>query len=195
LHPLEWFKANADRLFLLGEGNFSFTNCLVSLGAPPRFASTNKESGDSALKNLPSTPIFYGLDATRLHTNIVVKGTIQSYNVSTFAWNYPFVTGADEDPVAQEQLLFQTFQSLTLLLHSINLATPGKSTVVHLALLLQGDQFSRWNVLRSCLRTGWRLNGWCPFPHSQFPSYVPSRHDENPFPVDRARFYLFRLET
>jgi hypothetical protein len=194
--PLEWFKTNADHLFLLGEGDFSFAKCLASLGAPPRFASTNNKNGGSPMKNLPSTPIFYDVDATRLHLNMVVKGAIQSYNVSTFAWNYPFVTGADDDPVAQEQLVLQTFQSLMLLLHGINLATPGsKSPVLHLALLLQGDQFSRWNVLRSCWRTGWRLHGWCPFPHSQFPSYVPSRHDGNPFPVERARFYLFRLEA
>ena len=96
--------------------------------------------------------------------------------------------GADEEPLVQEDLLLSTLQSFVLL----QKCTEKSLTF---ALTLQGDQFSRWNVLRSIWRTNFRLLGWCDFDYDGFPGYHPRRGSGTKFPCNRPIFYLLQLPS
>jgi hypothetical protein len=67
------------------------------------------------------------------------------------------------------------------------------TTAPVLALTLQGDQLSRWSVLRSARYAGWRLRTWCEFDDSEFPGYLPCRVNGDAFPAVDPRFYVFEL--
>jgi hypothetical protein len=186
----EWFDDMADAMLLLGEGTFQFTKALKSLGCQPFATSTNSLSPGGAVAGA-----LLHVDATRLHFNQQVSWLVRKHNLSRFAWNFPF-TGTEEDAYEQEVLILKTLQSLIVLFaDALPLEDKSSSSVtVMLGLTLQGDQFSRWNVTRSAWRTGWRLTGWCPFDHNEFPGYHPCRENGKKFPVDKARLYVLKRE-
>lgn len=176
-----WFKAVANQLLLLGEGNFQFTKALTANGNPPLLSSSMISSTKA-----PSGALS-GVDATRLHLNRNVNQLVRKKGVRCFGWNFPY-TGAEEDATAQEVLILNTLQSIALLFDGYPYFN------VSLGLTLQGDQFSRWNVTRSAMRTGFRLISWSDFDHDKFPGYLPCRENGEAFPVDNARFYVLQRQ-
>ena len=187
-NAIEWFEDMAETMLLLGEGSFQFTKSLVSMGHKPLATSTIVSSA-----GWTPADALVGVDATRLHCNRQVINLIRDAYLTCFAWNFPF-TGKEEDALEHESLILKTFQSLTILFLE-NLTEDERCDPVMLGLTLQGDQFSRWNVTRSAWRTGWRLTGWCPFDHHDFPGYHPCRQNGDKFPVDKARLYVFECDV
>ena len=177
-----WFKENAPHLFMLGEGQYTFSKALARASIPLRFASNLENNYVS----VSGTTTYTKVDATRLHADYRVLKAVETGHVTCFAWNFPFVGSAEEISYVQESLILSTLQSLVLLQRQ----TQKK---LNLALTLQGDQFSRWNVLRSLWRTNWRLEGWCTFDYSVFGDYYPSRANGDKFPCDHPSFYLLQL--
>ena len=181
MEPVEWYLLNESKLLLLGEGDFAFTRALRSLNLR-NFVSTTYEGTPytndiSFLKNV---------DATRLHLDARILSSVRTRAVSAFSWCFPFITGREEDEAGHEALILGTFHSLTALCKE----RPSREGF-SLALALQGDQFSRWNVLRSACRAGWELVCFSNFDTSDFIDYQPCRANGEPFPLDKVRFYVF----
>ena len=190
---LGWFRRNYKGSVLLGEGNFEFSDSLVGLGMYPLLATTD------VLSQLPSggyprakARSMIGVDATRLHTNKDLIELIDRVNSGpiNIVWNFPYITDEDENATAHEILIQDTFQSIRLLFG--NLSLPYQSNIFCLG--LQGDQFSRWNVLKSAWAVGWKLYAWGAYYHTEFPGYVPRRLNGEAFPAESPRFYIFRYE-
>jgi Domain of unknown function (DUF2431) len=184
----DWFKQRHGSVFLLGEGNFDFTRSLITVGIGARIASEKS----AVPRFLGGTKIF-PVDATRLHrSKPVIDTAVVGSEVDTFHWNFPF-TGEEEHDESNESLILGTFHSMLAMFRK---AVEGrKITTLTFSLTLQGDQFSRWNVLKSALRTGWRLVAWGAFDLDEFPGYSPRRADGQQFPADSIRFYEFRLQS
>jgi HrpA-like RNA helicase len=181
--PMGWFQANHPKLLLLGEGDFKFTAALNRMGLRPVAASTNRR-----LSSELGEGYWDELDATRLHVDTRVLQHL--HRVRSFAWNFP-LTGSmvDIDHSENENLLLDTFLSLSLLLDTAY--TIYEIEEFNFAVSLQGNQFSRWLVLRSAWRTGWELIGWSDLDWSKFRGYAPSRHNGKAFPEENCRFYVF----
>jgi HrpA-like RNA helicase len=192
---VEWFTYHANSLLLLGEGSFQFSSALCSLGATP-LISTSKDpvraTRQSVPSNLDPARVRGETDATRLHTDTDLIRLVGA-NVESCAWNFPF-TGSEEDDGDNEELILATFLSLALFFGRLgaDATTPTTEPPVF-ALTLQGDQLSRWSVLRSARYAGWRLRTWCEFDDSEFPGYLPCRVNGDAFPAVDPRFYVFQL--
>ena len=185
---LDWFKTNHRGLLMLGEGDFKFATALERMGFSPAVASTNaRVAAEHGSKG------YWGrIDATKLHMEMRMIQALSEINC--FAWNFPLRPGSDEDPTANERMLLDTFLSMTILLEKGTAFIHGKPEL-SFAVTLQGDQFSRWSVLRSAWRTGWWLDGWCEFKKENFAGYEPSRHHGEVFAAESARFYLFKTTS
>jgi len=179
-----WYKKHGHELLLLGDGNFSFSQALSILACPARVSTTLEQSHHS----FGGAQFFTGIDATRVHKNSLITMLVQSGSVHCSAWNFPF-TGVEENDDGNIDLLSGTFLSLSLLFAS----KLSNQKIIQFGLALQGDQFSRWYVLRSARRSGWILRSWGYFDHEFFPGYTPCRINGKTFPVENARFYVFQL--
>jgi HrpA-like RNA helicase len=185
--PMGWFQANHTKLLLLGEGDFKFAAALKRMHLWPVAASTNHHLSSELL----GEGYWDGLDATRIHADTRVLQRLQ--HVRSFAWNFPLAGSiVDVDHSENENMLLATFLSLSLLLDTA--WSELQVEELNFAVSLQGDQFSRWLVLRSAWRTGWELIGWSEFDWSQFRGYKPSRQNGNTFPAEYCRFYVFSLK-
>ena len=186
----EWFEENCDYLCMLGEGNFDFTRALNKLGLQPLYAS-NKVTD---LTEIGTTKVF-ALDATRMNATTFMRDKIldRDQPIRAFAWNFPF-TGVEESDDENESLILGTFHSLFDVVRQVY-EHERVHTQIRFAISLQGDQFSRWNVLRSAMRTKWRLASWGQFDLEGFPGYQPRREHGAPFPASEARFYEFQLDS
>ncbi len=182
---LGWYMKQGPKLIMLGDGNFAFSQSLAMLEFPAYASTTIEHSHHTYHGNY-----FTGVDATRVHTDSLLSTIVQSGIIDSCAWNFPF-TGVNEDEEGHLDLLSGTFLSLSLLFSSKLLKK--QHGTIQFGLALQGDQFSRWSVLRSARRSGWTLTSWCHFDHLAFPGYTPSRTTGQPFPVENARFYVFQL--
>ncbi|CAB9518542.1 Probable ATP-dependent RNA helicase spindle-E [Seminavis robusta] len=183
----DWFSQRHGGLFLLGDGNFDFTRSLSTLGIGARVASDI--SATATL--IGATVVLPHLDATRLHVSDIATRTIHEKRIDTFHWNFPF-TGDEEHDEGNESLVLGTFHSLHEFLRRA-VHTRQDLEMFTLSLTLQGDQFSRWNVLKSAMRTRWRLRSWGCFNLDDFPGYKPRRADGKVFPASEIRFYEFNL--
>lgn len=183
---MDWFEDHSDRLFFLGDGDFDFTRCLTTLGLGPPFASDKQ----AEVQKIGVTTVLR-LDATRMHLEDIVGREISNGKIDTFFWNFAYT---EENEGANEELLLGTFHSL---LEAFRMAARQRCNALELtfALTLQGDQFSRWNVLRSAMRTGWRLSKWGVFNPDDFPGYKPRRDNGDIFPVDSPRLYEFKIHS
>jgi hypothetical protein len=193
----EWFAnpARQTSLLLIGEGNFEFTESLRRLGCAPAYASSLNNGVQGVRNGVSSSHILHCVDATRLHTDREAVKLITAGRVHNIFWNFPY-TGIEEDDEVHESLMLGTFQSLKLaaaLKHYSQCEGYDKDMVF--GLTLQGDQFSRWNVYRSALRTGWKLTRWDTFDPDFYPGYSPRRVDGSTFPASHARFYEFSCST
>jgi hypothetical protein len=177
-----WFEEESAHLLLLGEGDLSFTTALIREGFPPFAASTLNHCN----KMVSHTRVFPNIDATRVHNNAGLRLLVGNGYIRSFAWNFPF-TGKDENEEIHEKLLSGAFHSIALLFQQ-NGNVKGL-----FAITLQGDQFSRWSVLRSGRRAGWQLKSWDDFDSNDFSGYVPARANGDPFPVHSARIYVFEM--
>lgn len=178
---VKWFSDSRRKLLLLGEGNFEFTRSLTKLGLNPAFASDL----ETDLYEIGSTEIF-SVDAARIHLNDDILELVANGRIENFAWNFPF-TGIEENVGIHESLILGTFYSVNELLFN---RCRGVEQF-RLAFTLQGDQFSRWMVMRSAVRTGWQLETWGPFHASDYPGYKPRRVNGDVFPESSSRFYVF----
>ena len=184
---VDWFKKRHRSLFLLGEGNFDFARSLVTLGIAARIASEK-----SAVPGFVGETKIFPVDATRLHcSNDVFIAAFGGPDVDTFHWNFPF-TGEEEHDESNESLILGTFHSLLEVFRK--LVQRRQLQKLSISFTLQGDQFSRWKVLRSAMRTCWRLAAWGAFDFDEFPGYSPRRADGHMFPTSSIRFYEFRLQ-
>lgn len=191
-----WFKRAAPNFMMLGDGDFSFSKALVSLGYPPRVASTKRMERFTRWRSR-----YRYIDATRLHQTHWVLVMILEWSICHFAWNFPEANGAshgDENKTMENKsLIMNLLCSLSLLMEKIyDRYDAGDSLLilrkpVMLGLSLHNDQFSRWSVLRSAQQVGWQFQGWCHFNHEDFPGYCPKTNSGKPMSPTTARFYLF----
>ncbi len=186
---ISWFKRNASKLLLFGEGDFSFTKALISLNIFPSVVTSvemNSASIASSTTNFCTT--YFGVDATRCHSDY--KLVKYASHVKACAWNFPY-TGQDEDDETHRSLLSGAFLSVSVYLAKNQ--DGGSSSEAEFALALQGDQLSRWTVLQSAEKAGFELDWWDEFDHTMFPGYFPKRCNGETFPAQHTRFYVFRL--
>ena len=181
--PIDWYFEHASELLLLGEGSFHFTRALRALNLTG-FSSSTFEG--TPYRNDPS--FLQNVDATRLHLDSRIVQRVKAHGTTAFSWCFPFITGMDEDETVHDALMLGTFHSLTAL------CKESPHDEFSFALMLQGDQLCRWNVLRSALRTGWELTEWNLFEPDDFVGYQPSRATGEAFPLDKARFYVFQYK-
>jgi Domain of unknown function (DUF2431) len=181
----DWFEKRHRELLLLGDGNFDFTRSLSALGVAPRYAT----DVHAAKKKIGITDIF-GLDATRAHTTNILVDLVRNAKVTSVLWNFPFTD--DEADDSNESLMLGTMHSL---LEAFRQAACTSRSPLELtfAVVLQGDQFSRWNMSKSALRTGWRLHAWGEFDLSAFPGYKPRRANGEAFIAGSPRLYEFKI--
>jgi hypothetical protein len=151
------------------------------LGYGPEFTSTIA----SGFTEIGRTKCL-SVDASRIHHHTEVADLVRQGVLDHFSWNFPY-TGIEEDDAVHESLILGTFLSVAEMLSS----TEGPVSKVHLALTLQGDQFSRWMVMRSAMRSGWRLVQWDNFDWTEYPGYHPRRANGETFPESDSRFYVF----
>jgi hypothetical protein len=177
----DWFREHRRNLLLLGDGSFEFTNSLTKLRLRPAYASCL-----STDRHEIGSTIVYSVDATRIHLNADIVELVDDGRLESFTWNFPF-TGIEEDDAVHESLILGTFHSL----HELRAMLPSDDRKMSFAVTLQGDQFARWNVMRSAIRTGWRLSSWSTFSAADYPGYSPRRANGDTFPVSSARFYVF----
>jgi HrpA-like RNA helicase len=191
--PVAWFQAFHSRILLLGEGDFKFTQALTALGIPPWLSSTNAETITTTI--FLSSECLCGVDATRLHCDERIISSLGP--VDTFAWNFPFLVGheKEDDAALHEMLILETFHSMAILLQNYQSSSDCLFPLeyFYFAVTLQGNQFSRWNVLHSSWKTGWRLHSWSPFQPDEFPGYQPLRHDGQIIVTEDSYFYVFQL--
>lgn len=178
---MQWFADHREKLLLMGEGQFEFTRSLIKLRLCPSFSSEI----DTDLDVIGAAEVLR-VDASRIHQHRDVRALFGMGAIENFAWNFPF-TGIEEDDTVHESLILGTFLSLNQLLISDGLH--GQD--YRMALTLQGDQFSRWMVLRSAFRTGWHLANWGNFKSADYPGYSPRRANGDEFPSACSRFYVF----
>jgi len=178
---------------LFGEADFSFTRALTLLQMRPLIATTNdSEPLDSSAQSYCD---LVEVDATLCHNNARLKALPASRRVTSFAWNFPF-TGQDENESVHESLLTGAFMSVAEYLEENFVYSDHEDDeFAEFAIALQGDQFSRWSVLRSAHRAGFCLEWWDVFNHEDFSGYHPKRGNGDRFPVQNARFYVFRLNS
>lgn len=177
-----WFHQESPHLLLLGEGDLSFTRALIQEGFPPFAASTLNHCNMMVSR----TRVFPNIDATRVHNSNALCLLVKNEYIRSFAWNFPF-TGKDENEVIHKSLLSGAF-------HSIYLLFQQNGNIKGLfALTLQGDQFSRWSVLRAARQAGWELKSWDLFNYNDFVKYIPARANGDTFPVSNARIYIFEM--
>lgn len=187
---LDWFDNRSDGLCVLGDGNFEFTRSLFALGVAPPFSSDK----DAQVFKFGSTTVLQ-LDATLLHCCDVVCQSVLHGSIDTFLWLFPF-TGVEEQDDANEELVLATFHSVLELVRSASTSrqhSHDDPLEVSLCFVLQGDQLSRWNVMRSSMRTGWRLSAWGAFSVEEFTGYQPRRANGEKFPATTPRFYEFTM--
>lgn len=192
---LGWYHKHHKETVLVGEGNFEFSNSLINLGLPPFMATTD------VLNRLPSglyptsrATSMVGIDATALESNHDFIANIQKKwsGKINVVWNFPFITGEDENAAKHEILLRDTFASVKRL---FDLLLSARSRLLGLFCVgLQGDQFSRWNVLKSAWAIGWKLQAWDCFRCADFPEYTPRRWNGEAFPSESTRFYVFKYD-
>lgn len=195
--PVNWFTRAAPKLAMLGDGDCSFSRAMISMGHSPRVSSTKRVKGPIRRRCRHRC-----IDATRLHQNHVVLMMVLDYEIHCFAWNFPEADNSGDGDKGEakenESLILSLFYSLRMLMAKLyDLDEEGESLLVlqqpvMLGLSLHDDQFSRWSVLRSAQRVGWRLKGWCPFHHEDFPGYLPRMNNGRPIALKAARFYLFQ---
>ena len=187
---LGWFMKHHKNVVLLGEGNYEFSNSLVTLGLSPLLATTDVMSRlSSGCYPTAKANSMIGVDATRLHTNrdFIAKIQRQYSEKICIVWNFPFITGQDENTADHEELLRDTFQSIKIFFDSSIQIQGGLFCIG-----LQGDQFSRWNVLKSAMSVGWKLQNWDSYQYSDFVGYIPRRWNGEAFPTGSTRFYIFK---
>jgi hypothetical protein len=167
------------------------------LGAPPRFATELKSFNcqNPTLRSLDEKRILGNVDASRVHQNEILLYLLCK-DVENFAWNFPFTSNEGDDE-KDADLILATFLSVALFwqlcIASRLLVAGGASQNILAAtpkfgLAPQGDQFSRWSVMRSAGLAGWRLLAWCEFNHRDFPKYKHCRANGDPFPYEHGRF-------
>lgn len=200
-HRGQWpLPESIFNILLLGEGNCSFAAGLQQ--RHPRInavattleseAMTNTLFGESAmarvrkLRSQPGWDVLHQVDACALHTRTDAPTLLAECDV--VQWNFPY-TGKDADDTGNQDLMSRFFSSLqNLVLRGF---APSKMEV---RLFLQGDQFSRWHVLRAARASHFDLYAW----HDQLPlaevsGYVPTRNSMGePFPYHRHILYRFR---
>lgn len=187
--PPDWFRHHKDQLVLFGENDFHFASACTAAGYPPLVA-TDPNPVDltaSHFRKLTLRAVLGDVDATRVHANLKLINRIRN-KVSAFAWNFPF-SGSEEDDGSNEDLILASFLSVGLLTKKLGMQNP------EFALTLQGDQLSRWSVLRSAAICGWSLQKWGRFDHSKFTGYRPCRANGDTFPYQYGRLYVFELDT
>lgn len=185
---VDWFEKHHRTLFMLGDGKFEFTRSLQQLGVSPRYASDK----EAASRKIGSTDVV-ALDATRAHLNYIVTNAVASSKIDSFCWNFPFTGDSDEHDENNESLILGTFHSLLEVFRKATAVRTLDQTKLTFAITLQGDQFSRWNILRSANRTGARLCAWGEFEPNTFPGYKPRRATGEVFPASDSRFYEFKF--
>ena len=152
------------QLLLLGEGDFSFAECLAERLDPARIIATSLDREEDALRRMPSlslrlrrlldfeVQIRWGLDATNLELQTLstvncrrgldkklLQVDIPWESVGCVIWNFPFL-GVHEELEKHKLLMQKFFTSLAVALFS-----EGKEEVLVL-LTLCNDQYCRWQV-------------------------------------------------
>lgn len=187
--PLAWFRMHSSSLLLFGEGDFSFSRALELLRATPAIASTNDEI-------LPVCSVvrqydFVGLDATRCHINQTLDRHPLNSRIVKCAWNFPSL-GQNDSDTSNESLLRGFFMSVAAYFE--NKYTEYNDSEFEVGLALQGNEFSRWNILNSAQNAGFVLEWWDDFQPSSFPNYNPRQSNNDAMRAKQAQFYVFRLK-
>jgi HrpA-like RNA helicase len=162
---INWYRQNSSTLLLFGVCNLK--DSLESLNHPPA--------------------VICGEDATRCHTNTTL--TNLNSRITTVAWNFPSMgegTGDDSNTT----MIRGFFMSVAALFKS-----KGRSeSLLELAVALQSDEFSKWNVLLTAQHAGFSLQWYNHFDTSAFPGYKPSYSCGAARTLKNARFYVFHLK-
>ena len=136
---------------------------------------------------------FVGLDATRCHINQTLSRHPLNSSIIKCAWNFPSVDQNDSD-TSNDSLLRGFFMSVAAYFEN-KYTDHNALREFEVGLALQGNEFSRWNILNSAQNAGFVLEWWDDFKPSSFPNYKPRQSKNDPVrAVRHARFYVFRLK-
>ena len=138
---------------------------------------------------------FVGLDATRCHINQTLSRHPLNSRIVKCAWNFPSLDQNNSD-TSNESLLRGFFMSVAAYFENKNTDNNAlHSAEFEVGLALQGNEFSRWNILSSAQNAGFVLEWWDDFQPSSFPNYKPCQSNNDAMrAVRHARFYVFRLK-
>eukprot|EP00555_Chaetoceros_dichaeta_P008123 CAMPEP_0198274924 /NCGR_PEP_ID=MMETSP1447-20131203/62395_1 /TAXON_ID=420782 /ORGANISM="Chaetoceros dichaeta, Strain CCMP1751" /LENGTH=181 /DNA_ID=CAMNT_0043969421 /DNA_START=322 /DNA_END=867 /DNA_ORIENTATION=+ len=178
-------------MLLFGEADFSFTQALSRLRMCPLIATTYDSDPPVSAQSYCN---LTNVDATMCHADRRLTTYLENHPITSCAWNFPF-NGQDEDDASHVTFLSGTFMSVAQLLTSHYRAKyHGSWEELEFGIALQGDQFTRWSIMQSARRAGFHLDWWDVFNHEEFPGYHPKRGNGENFPVQNARFYVFKLK-
>ena len=157
---LGWLKKESSSLLVLGGG---LEQSLQLLRAPPKIA----------LGGAPT-------DLVHFHTNRY----LHNRGISKCVWHFP-ASSSNATDKENECLLSGFFMAANMFFEP---ALKRTTSHVEVGIILQGNQFSKWNVLSSAQNAGFCLKWFEEFDTAMFPSY-------NPDIIYDAKFYVFRLKT
>ena len=177
--PVKWYRQSATSLLLFG-GRDILATLSFGLRAPPAITSTGDANGHGC-------PL--GLSATRFHENHNLKKHFMNSQITKLAWNFPCVSADATDE--ENELLLRGFFMSAAAYFSSKLGVVGNFEV---GIALQGNQFSKCNVLKAAQHSGFCLEWSDHFDCSAFPNFKPCYSSNESMNVHNARFYVFQLK-
>jgi hypothetical protein len=198
-----WGHESGERVLLVGEGDFTFAEAVVSQRSCRVVCATSLldaaalEAAYGAARTAPrlttlrdnGVVVAHNVDATALYDTLPCA--VRGDNVDRVVWNFPSAGADAEDGEdrANAALLAQLFLSLTDAMLRGAALTPD----CRLTLTLQGDQYSRWRAARAARAAFWYPRRACDPPDQARLPWTPKRAGSSaPIPMDGSvRRYEF----
>mmetsp|Transcript_20051 Transcript_20051/g.43473 ORF Transcript_20051/g.43473 Transcript_20051/m.43473 type:complete len:1281 (-) Transcript_20051:189-4031(-) len=169
---LAWYRQDSSSILLLG--NCGFEQSLEEMGCPPGIALGGSIS-----------------ELVHFHKNRYLFYQA----IKKVAWNFPASSATDEENESILRGFFMSasgyFQSKIGLMSQFEI---GPVSHFEVGLALQGNQFSKWNVMHVAQHAGFFLEWYEDFDSAMFPSYMPRDANNVPMQIHDAKFYVFRMK-
>lgn len=163
---LSWLCQDSSSLLLLGKCGIE--RSLESMGKPAKIALGGR-----------------GSDLAHIHKNLYLTNR----GIRKIAWNFPVASASATD--GDNELLIRAYFMAAQMFFE---EEPQTSSHFEVALALQGNQFSKWNVFSSGQNANFTLEWFEEFDSGIFPGYTPHGANNEPIQIRDAMFYIFRLK-
>jgi len=172
---LAWFVENSGSMLLLG--SCDFCHSLQAMGTPPKFFISQAEDGS-----------IFDLAHFHKNRNLLLHRNLNA-QVSKCAWTFPSASNAATDE-ENESLLRGFFMSAAAYFQS----KVRTMSHIEVGIALQGNQFSKWNVMQISQHAGFCLEWYEDFDCAMFPNCMSRCANNEEIEFQYAKFYVFRLK-